>query len=149
MQRFIGAAAVAALAFVGFEPTSECHANHCHGDDIKICGGGWKRYTEAREHVGPEGGAATGSEACTQAVDELEEKLAEEALSRCTTLHPCATCPGECNGCAQSNPMGSIYKEDETRTSSRKRADGNYECVVKAEVAFRCACSACIKKDAK
>jgi hypothetical protein len=146
MQRFLGALALGGLAFIGFEPQSDCHANHCHGEAIKICGGGWKRYKEPREHVGPAGGAATGAEACTAAVAELEKKLAAEALEKCTALHPCTTCPGECNGCAQDNPVGSIPNADDTRTSSRQRSDGKFECVVKAEAAFRCACSACIKK---
>lgn len=144
MQKLLAPLLVGTFVFVGYQPPAECHKNHCHGKEIKICGGGWKRYKETRTYVGPEGGTKKRSEACQAAVDELEEKLEVEAHSKCPELHPCATCPSSCNGCKQDNPSGQVW--DEKRKSTKKRDDGRYACEVKAEVAFRCSCSPCLKK---
>ena len=144
MQKLLAPVLVGAFAFVGYQQPAECHKNHCHGEKIKICGGGWKRYKETRTHVGPEGGAKTGDEACEAAVDELSEKLEVEAHSKCPELHPCATCPNECSGCKNENSTGTVFEEK--RKSASKRGNGTYQCEVKAEVAFRCSCSGCIKK---
>ncbi len=144
MKKLLAPLLVGAFAFVGYQPPAECHKNHCHGEKIQICGGGWKRYKETRQHVGPEGGASTGDEACTQAIDELEEKLDVEAHGRCPELHPCATCPSSCNGCKNESSDGQVWETKQQ--SPKKRDDGTFECAVKAEVAFRCSCGACIKK---
>jgi hypothetical protein len=144
MQKLLATLLVGAFAFVGYQPAAECHKNHCHGKEIKICGGGWKRYKEIRTYVGPEGGAKTGTKACAAAVDEFEEKLQVEAHSKCPELHPCATCPSACGGCKQENSTGKIF--DEKSKTSKKRKNGTYQCEVKAEVAFRCSCGGCIKK---
>jgi hypothetical protein len=144
MQKLLAPVLVGAFAFVGYQAPAECHKNHCHGEKIQICGGGWKRYKEMRTHVGPTGGAKSSGAACNDAVDELEEKLEVEAHGRCPELHPCATCPSSCDGCKNDNSAGQIW-EEKTKTA-KQRSDGRYECTVKAEVAFRCSCTPCLKK---
>ena len=135
MQKLLAPLLVGAFAFVGYQQPAECHKNHCHGEKIQICGGGWKRYKEMRTHVGPAGGASTSTEACEADV---------EAHTRCPELHACATCPSSCNGCKNENSAGQVWEEKSKR--AKKRDNGSYTCEVKAEVAFRCSCSPCIKK---
>lgn len=143
MQKLLATLLTGAFVFVGYQQPAECHKNHCHGKEIKICGGGWKRYKETRTFTGPSGGDKA-SEACDAAIDEWEEKLAVEAHEKCAEKHPCKKCPSACNGCKPENIMGSVY--DVKRKSTKKRSDGSYECEVRAEVAFRCSCGGCIKK---
>jgi hypothetical protein len=143
MHRALAALFLFALAFVGYARESECHEGHCHGD--KVCGGGWKDYPEARTHVGPEGGVDSESDACPEALDELEDRLDVEAHGRCEDKHPCGSCPDACSGCKQQSPEGRIVDPSAVKKHARERDDGLYECVVTADVAFRCRCSDCKK----
>lgn len=136
----------AALAFLVSEKPAECHKNHCHGPGLQMCGGGWKDHPVKVAHVGPEGGADDKSSACQSAVEELEEKIAVDAHTKCPELHPCATCPSRCNGCKQENPSAQIADDKKVHKTPTKRADGSWECKVSAQVDYRCRCSSCVVK---